>query len=143
MAILFSFIGIGCLIFGLSTTFGKDKFWWWSESTPVVPTAVVFGSFPFAFAFFVLAFLFQTSLPVEIRQSIGLYILMPLILIGIALGILQPKWLRWLETHHQSILSILLQDARKEEWNDWQKRVGTQEGLEEWVAEVRRKHGLE
>jgi hypothetical protein len=57
---------------------------------------------------------------------------------------LKPKWVRWLEENHGDILDLLIEEARKTpQWTDWAKQVSTQKGLEEWVAEVRRKHGLE
>jgi hypothetical protein len=56
-------------------------------------------------------------------------------------GWLKPKWLRWLEKEHGDIIEILWEEVRKE-GHAWERRVRTQEELEQWVAEVRRKHGL-
>ncbi len=53
---------------------------------------------------------------------------------------LKPKWVRWLEDNHGDILEMLIEEGRRTP--NWSKRVNTQEGLEAWVTEVRRKHGL-
>jgi hypothetical protein len=55
---------------------------------------------------------------------------------------IKPRWYRWLEEHHGDIIPLLQQEARAMGRWKWQRRVATQEGLEEWVAEVREKHGL-
>jgi hypothetical protein len=54
---------------------------------------------------------------------------------------LVPPWLRWLEDNHKDILGLLKNEARKMGGNEWNRRVRTQEALEAWVEEVRRKHG--
>jgi hypothetical protein len=56
---------------------------------------------------------------------------------------LKPAWLKWLEREHGDIMPILQQEANAMESGVWEERVKTQAGLEAWVAEVRRKHGLE
>jgi hypothetical protein len=66
---------------------------------------------------------------------------------GILLGMFQPKfmepdWYRWLIKNHEDIWHLLQQDVRQMGLDVWQRRTATQEGLEEWVAEVRRKNGL-
>jgi hypothetical protein len=147
MAILFVLLGITFLVVGLRMIFSDDKFWWWSKSNPVVPTSVVFAAFPAALLLFLLAFIFyyQSYIPTEVKNNLVLFGGIPLLIISVALSIwqplwLKPKWLRWLETHHGSVLALLQEEARKEEWSVWQNQVRTQEGLEEWVEEVRRKH---
>ncbi len=55
---------------------------------------------------------------------------------------LKPAWLKWLESEHHEIMDLLIEDAHAMGLDIWQKRVETQAGLEAWVAEVRRKHGL-
>jgi hypothetical protein len=66
---------------------------------------------------------------------------------GVLLGMLQPKfmepqWYRWLIENHEDIWHLLQQDVRQMGLDVWQRRTATQEGLEAWVAEVRRKNGL-
>jgi hypothetical protein len=145
MTFLFLFIGIGFAILGLRTYLGVDKFWWWSQSTPVVPTGIVFGAFPASFLFLLMAYIFRPSVPVEMRMAIADYIGVPLIFLTLIFSMwqprwLKPKWLRWLETHHRPILGQLREEARKEKWREWQRRVQTQKGLEEWVEEVRHRY---
>lgn len=56
---------------------------------------------------------------------------------------LKPAWLKWLERKHGRVMPILVNEAREMGLGSWQERVKTREGLEEWVTEVRRKHGIE
>jgi hypothetical protein len=72
---------------------------------------------------------------------------MPMYFISLILAMWQPRWLlpqwySWLLDKHGDIIYLLEEEARglggKEEW---ERRASTQESLEAWVAEVRRKHG--
>jgi hypothetical protein len=56
---------------------------------------------------------------------------------------LKPAWLKWLEREHRDIYHLLEQDAHDMGLKTWERRMETRENLEEWVAEVRQKHGLE
>lgn len=55
---------------------------------------------------------------------------------------LSPEWYRWLKREHGDIIPYLVMDAHEMDRKAWMQRVETQPDLEEWVAEVRRKHGL-
>jgi hypothetical protein len=57
-------------------------------------------------------------------------------------GWMSPAWYRWLKTEHGDIMPYLVHDAHRLGRKAWMERVKTQEGLEEWATEVRRKHGL-
>lgn len=147
MNIVFVFLGIVFITLGLSPYLGSNKFWWWSKSTPIVPKTVVFGSIPIAFVLFLMAYTFRPTIPMGTRLIVMNYLGIPMVLVAIILTIwqprwLKPKWLRWLETHHAPILSLLREEARKERWSDWNQRVSTQEGLEEWIEEVRHRYKL-
>ncbi len=149
MTLLFLIIGIGFFLLGLRMILSNDKFWWWSKSTAAVPTNVVFAAFPATFLFFLMAYIFyyQFSLSTKVKDDLSFFVGIPLIIIAVVLSIwqprwLKPKWLRWLEANHGSILPLLQEEARQEEWSTWQKKVETQEGLEAWVAEVREKNHL-
>ena len=83
----------------------------------------------------------------ENRGDVITYVTAPLLIMTYILAIrqpwwLKPAWLRWLEKEHGDIIHLLWEDVRQDRWG-WEQRVRTQAGLEEWVAEVRRKHGLE
>ena len=85
-------------------------------------------------------------MPEEVRLDFGTFFIGPLWILTLILAIwqprwLKPKWLRWLEEEHGDIIEILWEEVRKE-GHGWERRVRTQEDLEQWVAEVRRKHGL-
>ncbi len=149
MTFLFLAIGIGFFLVGLSMIFRSDKFWWWTESTATVPTNIVFAAFPAALLFFLLAYIFyfQSSLSTEVKDNLTFFVGIPLFIIAMILSIwqprwLKPKWLRWLEANHGSIIQLLREEAREEEWSVWQEKVETQEGLEAWVAEVRERNSV-
>lgn len=143
----FILLGIGFLAIGIMTHLGVFKGWWLTKSSPASPRSIVYGAYPMTLVWFLMAYIFQPSVPMETRQQLVDYIGIPLILCTVIFTIwqpnwLKPKWLRWLETNHSNILKLLWEEARKEEWSLWNERVKTQEGLEEWIAEVRRKHKL-
>ena len=85
-------------------------------------------------------------IPIEMRLSLINYFLAPLLMLTIVFAMwqpwwLKPKWLRWLEKEHGDIIEILWEEVRQE-GHTWERRVRTQADLEDWVAEVRRKHGM-
>lgn len=53
---------------------------------------------------------------------------------------MSPTWYRWLKREHIDILPYLAQEAHQLGREEWLSRVKTQADLEQWVAEVRRKH---
>jgi hypothetical protein len=55
---------------------------------------------------------------------------------------MSPEWYRWLKREHGDIMPYLVLDAHEMGRQEWMRRVQTQVGLEEWAAEVRRKHRL-
>jgi hypothetical protein len=57
-------------------------------------------------------------------------------------GWMSPAWYRWLKHEHDDILPYLAQEAHELGRAEWLARVQTQEDLEQWVEEFRRKHGL-
>ena len=81
----------------------------------------------------------------ELVRKVWLFGVFPTGFLSVLVVVFQPKWLkptwvRWLEENHMDILNVLIEDARKTP--DWAKRVNTQEGLETWVEEVKRKRGI-
>jgi hypothetical protein len=67
------------------------------------------------------------------------------IFLGLVLGIWRPgwalpDWYRWLKENHGEILPLLREKAQEMAPRAWQARVRTQEGLEQWVEEVRQRH---
>ena len=51
-----------------------------------------------------------------------------------------PEWHRWLKREHGDIMPYLALDAHELGREAWMQRVETQEGLEEWVAAVRKRY---
>lgn len=84
--------------------------------------------------------------PKEVRSDLVTFLYGPLFISIFIFAIWQPRWLkpawlRWMEDNHKDIIEILWEEVRKE-GHSWERRVRTQEQLEAWVAEVRRKHRL-
>jgi hypothetical protein len=56
--------------------------------------------------------------------------------------LLKPAWLRWLEREHNKIIPLLQTEIQAMGYQNWDRHINSQQDLEQWVAEVRRKHGL-
>ncbi len=139
-------VGTALLIFGILVRSGRHKRWYLYKGDPALsPKEFAFVCIPFGLMILIMGIAALLPTP-EARQAIFWGVVFPL---GIAVAVLlfwppawiKPSWLRWLEKNHKGILLLLVEDAR--ETPDWEQRVATQAGLEAWVAEVRRKHGLE
>lgn len=147
MSTLFFLIGLSFIVGGVSVYTGLNKTWWLNKSTAVTPTAIAYGLFPGSIVFFALAYTGYFPLSPTLNERVSFCVIMPSMALTVILSLVQPrflkpKWLTWLEDHHGDILPILREEARSGDWSEWKYRVRTQEGLEEWVAEVRRKHKL-
>jgi hypothetical protein len=138
-------VGITFLAAGILVRMGKYRGWYLHKGDPLYsPKEFVYVCIPFGLTVLSMGI---ASLPPsdEIRQTLFWGITFPL---GISVAVLlfwppdwiKPAWVRWLEKNHKDILLLLLENARQTP--DWEQRVATQAGLETWVAEVRRKHGL-
>ncbi len=108
-----------------------------------------YASIPLGIMGIIWAFAFGLDLP----ENIGLvltYISLGFGFVGLLFNFIQPafltpKWYRWLTENHGDIIPLLRKEAFEEEKkhrNSWTNRVKTQAGLERWVMEVQRKHGL-
>jgi hypothetical protein len=142
----FGLIGMFGIVIGTTIWTGYFKSWFIIERVPViVPTAFYNGS---------MVFLGLTLISVglaALADRPGLYLFfglsLPLMTLTIILAIWQPRWIqpswyRWLEENHEEIIPILQEEVRQMGPREWQRQVSTQEGLEQWVEEVRRKRGL-
>jgi hypothetical protein len=115
------------------------------KGNPVfAPPNLVYGLMPLGLSGILIAF--GGLFPTQALRDWSLDAAFVLTVLAIILAIwqpwwLKPKWLRWLEKEHGDIIEILWEEVRKE-GHAWERRVRTQEQLEQWVAEVRRKHGL-
>jgi uncharacterized membrane protein YccC len=147
VTILVGMMGLGGLLFGVAILTGRIKAWWLAQSIPgIVPEAAFYFGIPMGVTLLALAL--SLLLPDSMEKGWGsLDIVGGLFIISIIITLwrppwLRPKWLRWLEDNHRSILSLLRREAREMGGPAWEERVRTQEDLEQWVEEVRRKHGL-
>lgn len=116
------------------------------KGNPVfAPPNLIYGAIPLGLSIMLIAF--GGLFPTQTLRDWSLNTAFLLTALAITLAIwqpwwLKPKWLRWLEQEHKSILPVLWEEVRKE-GHAWERRVRTQEQLEVWVAEVRHKHGLD
>ena len=133
------------LTWGILARLGYLRASYTLKGHPVIaPRSLVYGLIPLGLGAGLLAI--GPLLPEEIRPNLVSYGLGPLWILTLILAIwqpwwLKPAWLRWLEKEHGDILGILWKEVRKE-GHAWERRVQTQEQLEAWVTEVRRKHGV-
>jgi hypothetical protein len=123
---------------------GVDKRWFVMPSAPLVSR-----NFYFALPTIILGFvvgLIGLSLPSVDPNGASVLIAFGLWGTSFVFAYLEPdwmspKWYRWLKKEHGDILSDLAMDAHELGRQEWLDRVKTQADLEQWVAEVRRKHG--
>lgn len=138
-------IGTGFLILGIAVRAGIIKRWWLMKSTPITPISFAYIAIPTALLLFVIPVLIVFISNPTVRGTVFVYLICPILITIIALTLwqprwLKPKWLRWLEDNHNALLPLLREDAKRMGARKWEKRVNTQEGLENWVEEVRRKN---
>jgi hypothetical protein len=128
------------LTFGVLVRAGEVRYWW------AVPYYAA-GQEPFIALPGGLSCLFLFIAMVLPSQSVFLYLaigcgLLALVFLILKPRFLKPEWLQWLEDHHKEHIPILRREARQMGAFQWARRVKTQAGLEQWVEEVLRGHGL-
>ena len=140
--------GVMAIALGIWTRLGKNRTWYLIPNYYVLLPKTGHYALPVGGLMLItlgLSLLMPEPELVRIVWAVGVF---PLGIITVLVVIFQPKWLkpqwvRWLEENHGDILELLTEEARKTpKWTDWAKQVSTQEGLEAWVTEVRRKHRL-
>ncbi len=137
-------MGIVPLLHGTWLLLGNSKGWYFARHSRA---GGVYAEIPWGIAFLLLTLstlinpeTARTFFIVEIALGIGV---MGIIFSFVQPSFLKPRWLKWLETNHRAIMSILIKDAHKMGLDVWQNKIKTQEDLEIWVVEVRRERGLE
>jgi hypothetical protein len=150
LAVVFSItIGIAGLIPGILMQLGIWKLWFLAERVPgIVVPSYAFGLIPMGMAFFLMGVAMMSVTSQSVMGAILCCVFSPLNMASIVLAVWQPWWIkpawcRWLEEHHGDIIPILQEEGRAMGRWQWQRRVATQEGLEQWIAEVRQKRGLD
>jgi hypothetical protein len=144
IAIFLTGVGVFSITMGIVVSAGKMKSWWLLWDTPITPIAVFHIMIPGGIAFIIMGMAFLLPDIVGRRRAFGyglLLLFISYILVFWQPRWLIPKWLLWLEDHHGEIYDQLREEAQKMGAREWEKRVSTQEGLEVWAMEVRRKYG--
>jgi hypothetical protein len=149
LVVILVFGGFGAITLasGLLMQSGVWKAWFATKRVPVlVPTSYYFGFIPAGLG------LLSAGLVFVVGHNAGSVLLccavLPCLALSIVLAVWQPWWIkpawyRWLEERHGDIIPLLQEEARAMGRWKWQRRVATQAGLEQWVAEVRQKRGLD
>ncbi len=144
-------IGTVCFLLWLLVRLGKWKSWWirTTPSSPLAWSITPYLVLPISVYLFVWSLIMLIP-DKEIRITLFDFILcigFPVSFVfGIYIAIIQPRWwlpgwLRYLHDYHQNIIELLQDEASEMGAKEWGRRVSTQEGLENWVEEVRCKYG--
>lgn len=142
-------IGLLMIGYGVRLRMGHNKTWYMNPS--MLAGSYVYAFIPLGIMSFlfglagVLRLIFAGDGILVVTRT--LLILCPLVLVAgllvpLVWDYMKPDWLAWLQRHHGDIIELLVEDAREMGLDKWEQRVDTQKGLEQWVSEVRRKHGL-
>ncbi len=145
-------VGVYCLYQGIRFQQGYNKKYHYFPAAHYRAQAFFNLAIPIGIAFlmwalslFIGGILFPDA---ELSQIVGKWFIAGgfiIIFIGWALmffpkSIVHPAWVRWLQREHSDILDILEKEAKVMGLNVWEEHVKTQQGLEQWVDEVRRKY---
>ncbi len=126
---------------------GVLKYWFLAERVPgVAPRFGAYLGVPVGIGLLLIASSPLLS-SVEVRRKV-LWVACAVMIGGSFVAVLRPsfivpKWIKQLEQEHASIIPLLIEEGRKMGRLNWQARVWTQKGLEQWVEEVCRRHGLD
>jgi MFS family permease len=136
-------VGIAMIVARIRIRKGLDDRSWWMTSV-VLSGQAPFVMIPSGIALTLLAV--GAFAPWDWLQSLFLGAglissLVAAIFWGVRPRFLKPEWLRWLEDDHRNILLILRREALHV-GSHRADRTRTRPDMEQWVAEVRRKHGL-
>lgn len=135
-------LGLVFILLGGSIRLGYWKKWYLGPDDPIFyPKPGVYGLISLGLACIVLALgLVLPDLENWFALGVPVFLsLVTILLVGLQPWWVKPAWVRWLEEENDDILDRLIEEAR---WTkDWEKRIATQEGLEAWVTEVRKKWG--
>ncbi len=151
VTLVFILLGLYLIIYGIRMRIGYYKTWYmkpWARATSNIYMAIPGGTAAFLFGFTgVLTLLFPGEAIFVVNRiilgSCAVILIVGMLLPFVWPGWMKPAWLKWLEKEHGDILPILRNEANAMGYPDWEHKVSTQAGLEAWVAEVRRKYGLE
>ncbi len=146
--------GAGAFFFayGMYIRLGRSKQYFLKEESGL-RGADTYHFFPLVGGIFMVLALIALAGDVEMRQKLVLYLLAPSLIVAFLIGLSRPSWLRprfdrRLEENHPDVYAILREAAREEIGDDrerareWSKRMDTERGRNEWVAEVRKREGL-
>ena len=142
--LIFGVPGAASLTYGILMRVGVLKYWFIAKYIPgFFPAVLPYTTIPAGLGFIIIALAAFFPDP-EANWNVSL-IGGVVIFAGFVVGtfrpsFLKPRWLRWLESTYPSpTINFLIKEARKLGWWEWQKRVWTQQGLEQWIDEVLRK----
>lgn len=114
---------------------------WFLATTPY-GAGNAYAPLPFGLGMFFWGIAFTPFTPETWRFPV-FYIGGVVMLLGLIIfpRLLKPTWLRWLERKHNKIIPLLQTEIQTMGYQEWGQRIHSQKDLEQWVAEVRHKHG--
>ena len=132
------------LTFGVLIRTGRVRYWWAMPGNYYAYAQGPFVALPIGLCllFMLIGALSPARLKLPFVFIAGGCGLSALIFLAVQPRFLKPNWLQWLEGHHKEHLALLQHEAEQMGHFQWARRVKTQAGLEQWVEEVLRKHGL-
>lgn len=109
-------------------------------------SGINYASIPLGITVLIWAFAFGLPLPNWIVGTM-VYISFGTGFVGLLFNFVQPsflkpQWYRWLMENHRDVVPLLREDVARMGYKRWKELTETQQGLAEWVAEVRRTHKL-
>lgn len=139
-------MGVAMLVLGLYIRAGGFKTWYLARGTPIIiPRAIQNMLIPLGLSFIAAEVITSDLIPTKSPGDVFFWIVMSMFIASIALGIwnprwLQPRWLVYLEDEYGTVMWHLLQEAAQDP-KRWEQQVRTQEDLETWAEETRKKLG--
>jgi hypothetical protein len=100
---------------------------------------------PLGLSFIAAEIITSDLIPSKTPGGVEFWIVMAMFVASMVLGVWNPRWLRprwlvYLEEEYGTVMWRLLDEARKNP-REWERQVRTQEGLEQWAEETRKKLG--
>lgn len=145
---LFWIVPIAFTIWWVRMKLGNDKRWFVVSAWPLVSSSFYFF-LPTFLVGFILLLVDSFLATIDPNRDVNILLLsVPLfwasgfIFAFLEPGWMSPAWYQWLKRKHGDIMPYLARDAHEMGRKTWVEKVKTQQGLEQWVAEVQRKHGL-
>ncbi len=138
------FLGIPFFLLGVAIRQGWVNRWYLhTQLIPYMPPSTMYGLIPFSFVFFLLPIIGVLPVRPELKGVLLLFGWVVCLLLAIVVfpiwkpNFLKPKWLRRLEAEYPpDVIAYFRQEWSKMDRDEWARKIGTEEGMEELVRLV-------